>query len=136
MLRNTARVAAIAMLEIVQTGDQLGVSWGETIRSVADSVPNHWIESVSVTQVSGSMDADRLPAAETCAIRIANRLNAHCYTLHAPARLSTVELADALRTEPAIEGQLARFDSLDCILYSIGDVTPQNAHGRGWDSER
>ncbi len=125
LLRNTARVAAMAVLDIIEPGDQVGVSWGETLKSVADSLPSQRVDDVAISQVIGSMDTARLPAAETCAIRIANRLHAHCYTLHAPARLSTEALAKSISAEPAIKRQLARFDKLDLILYSIGDVSAQ-----------
>lgn len=121
----TARVAAMAVLDLTKPGDMLGVSWGGTVRALADQLPNRPIENVSVCQVVGSMNSDQLPAPEICAIRIANRLGAHCYTLHAPAVTSTAKIATLIRNEPTIREQLDRLDRLDSIVFSIGELSPE-----------
>lgn len=121
-LRQTARTAASAIHNILEPGDKIGVAWGETVKLLADYLPHREIPTSQVCQVIGSMDTDRLPAAETCAIQIAKRLGAVCHTLHAPAVLSSAQLAQSLRMEPAIKIQLDRLDTLDAIITSVGDL--------------
>lgn len=122
-LVQTARVGAMALLDIVKPGDHLGVAWGETIKNIADQLPNSPIGGTSVSQIIGAMYSTRLPSAEACSIRIANRIGAECFTLHAPAVLSSAELARALKEEPTIKAQLERLDSLDVALFSAGDCS-------------
>ena len=116
-------VGAMALLDLVRSGNRIGITWGETIKRLADHLPLARTEDVTVCQVIGSMETDRLPTSETCAIQIATRLGATCRTLHAPAALSSADLARSIRSEPAIRAQLARFDDLDLAVYSIGDVS-------------
>ncbi len=115
-----ARVGAEALFDIVQPGDLIGVSWGETIHLLAGEVPRRNIADLTVIQMIGSMKSPLISTAESCAIRIASRLGADCYTLHAPAVLSTPELAKALRAEPVIADQLNKFDSVDRTVFSVG----------------
>ncbi len=122
-LRNqhVARVGAMALHEILQPGDVVGVAWGETIHFLAEEVPRRKIADLTVCQMIGSMTSPLISTAESCAIRISSRLSADCYTLHAPAILTTPELAEALRNEPVIRTQLEKFNSFDRTIFSVGN---------------
>ena len=122
-LRQTARVAALAFYNIIEPGDVIGVAWGETIKSVGENLPDRKIDSTSVCQIIGSMESDRLLSAEDCAIQIANRIGAQCYTLHSPAILSSQALAQELRQEETIKAQLNRLKKLSAIITSVGDLS-------------
>ena len=124
-LSQLGRVASTALLDIVSPGDRLGVAWGETIMAVADAMPKAPVESVEVCQLIGSMISERVPASENCTIQIASKLGAQCFTLHAPAMISSVELAERLKAEPTIKSQLERLGALDMSVFSIGNVSPE-----------
>ncbi len=119
-LRQVARVAAMALCEIVFPNDILGVAWGKTIHTLAEELPLLSKPGLSVYQLIGSMKSPLLIAAETCAINIARRFAADCYTLHAPAILSTKELAEGLRAEPIIKSQLEQLNRMNRTLFSVG----------------
>jgi deoxyribonucleoside regulator len=122
-LSQVARVAATAILNIIDAGDRVGVAWGETIMAVANALPRNPVPDVQVCQLIGSMVSSRVPASEQCTIQIAERLDAAaCYTLHAPGLVSSGNLAEILRSEPAIAAQLARLGKLDLTVASIGHV--------------
>lgn len=125
MLVQLSRVAAMAVLDVVEPGDRLGVAWGETIMGVADAMPRNAVADVEVCQLIGSMISDRVPASENCTIQIANKLGARCFTLHAPGLISSAELATQFCAEPTIRMQLDRLKSLDMAIYSIGNVAPE-----------
>lgn len=124
-LDQLARVAAMAVLDVIEPGDRLGVAWGETIMAVADAMPRNPVADVEVCQLIGSMISDRVPASENCTIQIANKLGARCFTLHAPGLISSAALARQLRAEPTIRQQLERLESLDMAIYSVGNVRPE-----------
>jgi deoxyribonucleoside regulator len=124
VLQQLARVTASAIQDIVEPGDRIGVAWGETIAIAAQAMSWTTVAGTEVCQLIGSMISDRVPASETCAIEIANRIGARCYTLHAPAMVSTHQLAERLRLEPTIRDQLARLEALDMTIASIGNVEP------------
>jgi len=126
-LSQTAHAGAMAFLDIVKPGDHIGVAWGETIKIVADQLPHTVIRDTWVSQIIGAMYSTRLSSAESSSIKIANRIGAQCFTLHTPAILSSAELARALREEPTIKVQLERLNSLDIVLFSVGDCS-QTTH--------
>ncbi len=122
-LPQVARVAAMAFLDILEPGDRVGIAWGETILALSNQMPHSPTENVEVCQLIGSMNSKRVPASETCAIEIANKLGSTCFTLHAPAIVANAELAHVFRTEPTISAQLARLNALDLTVASIGNVS-------------
>lgn len=119
--RHVARVGAAALFEILKPDDVLGVAWGGTIHFLSEEIPRGGIAGLTVCQMIGSMKTPLLSAAETCAIRISSRLGADCNTLHAPAVLSSAELAAALRLEPVIKSQLEKFSEFTRTVFSVGN---------------
>lgn len=127
VLPQVARVAAMAIQDIIRSGDTVGVAWGETIKSVSTVMTRNDLQNVTVCQMIGSMVSDRVPTSEDCTIRIANYLNAECFTLHAPAVLSSVALAKQITAEPTIAAQLSRLKTLDVAIFSVGNIA-QDTH--------
>tara|TARA_R110002096_G_scaffold267647_4_gene461415 strand:- start:247 stop:1221 length:975 start_codon:yes stop_codon:yes gene_type:complete len=123
-LPQLARVAATAILDVVEPGDRVGVAWGETVLAMANEMPRTLVGRVEIRQLIGSMISTRVPASENCAIQIANKLGANCYTLHAPGLISTAALATTFRAEPTIAEQLGRLRALDMTIASIGNIRP------------
>lgn len=119
-LHHVATVGAMALLDILQPNDVLGVSWGRTIHMLSEELPIQKIPGLTICQVVGSMHVPSLTAAEACAIRISGKTDAACFTLHAPAIVSTPELAEALRSEGVIRRQLERFKTINRVLFSVG----------------
>ena len=119
--RHVARVGAMAVYDLVQPGDVLGVAWGETIQWLSEEMPRGNVRNLTICQMIGSMKSPLLPASETSSIRIASSLGAECYTLHAPAILSSKEIAEALKNEPIIHAQLQKLTELTKVLFSVGN---------------
>ena len=125
LLLHVARVGAAAVLDVVEPGDRIGIAWGETIMALSDALQRTPVPNVEVCQLIGAMKSARVPASEMCAIQIANKLGAVCYTLHAPGIEATPELAEIFRAEPTIKAQLDRLNSLDMTIASIGNVAAE-----------
>ncbi len=121
MNKHVARLGAEALHEIVRPGETIGIAWGETLHHLAGEVPRRRIENLTLCQMIGSMRTTLISTAESCAIRISSRLGADCYTLHAPAILTSPDLAEALKAEPVIKSQLEKFSSFDRTIFSVGN---------------
>ncbi len=124
MTDRTARLAAMAMHDLLVPGDRLGIAWGDTVQRVAHAFPQRAVPDLTVCQIIGSMHANQLFAAENCTIEIARKTGAECRTLHAPAIVSTADLAASLRAEPIIARQLAELGRLTKALFSVGHIAP------------
>ena len=121
-LPHLARVGATALLDAAEPGDRIGVAWGETISAVAEAMPPRSIFGVEICQLVGAIGSEFEPGAETAAAQIARKIAAQCHPLHAPALISSADLAAQLRSEPAIRAQLDRLAALDLTLATIGTL--------------
>lgn len=121
-LKRVARAAGDWLPGVLEPGDVLGVSWGETVYEVSLAVPNTRRE-VTVVQLVGSYPSPLGFAAETCSSNIAQRLEALCINLNVPLLVSSAELADQLRAEPAIAAQLAAARGCNKTLFAAGTCT-------------
>lgn len=116
--------AAQTLPDFVSPGDELGVSWGETVWFVSESVPWWPIANLTVRQLIGSMANPLLPTSESCSTEIARRLSAACVNLNAPAVCTTAALAEMLRAEPIIAEQLTNLSRCTKAIYSLSPCTP------------
>ena len=120
--RATARLGALALEGLLENGDMVGVSWGSTVNLASVEMPRGAFPEAEILLLQGSTEAAEIDSPEASTIRIAWALGARCKTLHSPAILSTPELAAQLRAEPVLQNQLARFDDLDKVFFSVGSV--------------
>jgi deoxyribonucleoside regulator len=114
------QAAADWLPRLLEPGDRLGVSWGETIFRLAQAVPRQIIGDLTVVQLLGSRPADLGFAAETCTTILSQQLGAHCVNLHVPLLLSDRDLADRLRREPVVAGQLAAIANCNKTVLACG----------------
>lgn len=114
--------AAAWLPELLEPGDRVGVAWGKTIYDMAEATEKMRIEDIAVLQLVGSMATPYGFTAEACSTRLGQRLGAEVFNLHAPAILSSEKLAEELREEPIIHTQLARLESCNKFLFSVGTV--------------
>jgi DNA-binding transcriptional regulator LsrR (DeoR family) len=124
LTRAVCEVAAHYLTTILETGDILGVSWGQTVSFVSEYVP-HWpIDNLTVRQLLGSLANPLLSTSESCSTEIARRLGAYCINLNAPAVCSSPELARALKAEPIIREQMDSLRSCNKSIFSLSPCTP------------
>lgn len=124
LTRAVCEAAAQFLPDFVSPGDELGVSWGQTVWFVSESVPWWPVERLTVRQLIGSMANPLLPTSESCSTEIARRLSAACVNFNAPAVCSTPELASLLRAEPIIAEQIANLERCGKAIYSLSDCSP------------
>ncbi|MEP3274923.1 MAG: sugar-binding transcriptional regulator [Stappiaceae bacterium] len=125
-LHRVARGAGEWLPTLLKPGDRLGVAWGQTIFSVAEAMPQVRTRDVSVLQLVGSMATPYGFTAEICSAHLAQRLSARCINLHAPAVLSSTELAAHLRAEPLIKAQLDAVNNCNKTIFAAGSIQPDS----------
>lgn len=115
--------AAHVLLDFLEPGDELGVSWGATLSLISDKVPYWPLDNLTVRQLIGAMSNSLLPTAERCSIEIANRIGALCVTLNAPAVCSNAVLANLLRAEPIIADQMRLLKGCNKAIFTVSPAT-------------
>lgn len=114
------QAAADWLPRLLEPGDRLGVSWGETIFRLAQTVPRQIIQDLTVVQLLGSRPAALGFAAETCTTILSQQLGAHCVNLHVPLLVSDKDLADRLRNEPVVAQQLTAIANCNKTVLACG----------------
>ncbi len=121
LLKAVCTAAGHVLTENVEPGDQIGVSWGETIQLVSQLMPLRTVDNVVVRQLIGSLANPIVESAEACTLEIARKLSAQCVNFNAPAICSTATLAQALRREPIVAQQL---DDIGRCTKAILSLSP------------
>lgn len=122
-LQSVCEVAGHALVDFVDPDDELGVSWGETISILAETMPYWPVPGLKVRQLIGSMANPLVMSSERCTTEIAHRLGGQCINMNAPAVCSSAELAQAMRAEPIIREQLSSLRQCNKAVFSLSPCT-------------
>lgn len=99
----------------------LGVSWGRTLDSIADHLPDGWASGVTVVQINGGVSLNRRAGtAATTAVRIASTGGGHAILLPSPAILEHRETRLAIEADRTVAGVLTTAAEASVYLYSAG----------------
>lgn len=114
------RGAANWLPGLLSPGDHLGVAWGKTIYDLSELLEPSPVPDLTVIQLVGSMATPYGFSADVCSSNVARKFSAKCLNLHAPAILSTPEIAATLRREATIADQLAAIETCNKSLFAVG----------------
>ena len=122
-LSQVAGAAASYLASRIQRESVVGVSWGRTVRMIADNVPADPRRSVEVVPLVGGMGplGDEIHANEI-ARRLAARLGGKYYVLHAPAMAQSASAREALIRDAAVREILERARKADVAVVGIGGM--------------
>ncbi len=120
-----AEAAAAYLSSRLPRDGVLGVSWGRTVRLVADNLSRGSHRSIEVVPLVGGMGSvgDEIHANEI-ARRAAMRLGGRYYVLNAPALAETPRAQAMLVRDPAVRDILGRAKRADVALVGIGGIVP------------
>lgn len=114
------RAAADWLPRLLNPGDRLGVSWGETVYTLAQQMAHNPLSALTVMQLLGSRPAAPGFEAEACTTMLAQKLDGHCINLHVPLLLSQKSVRDMLCAEPVVAEQLAALATCNKTLFACG----------------
>ena len=122
-LPRVAEAAASYLASRIQRESVVGVSWGRTVRMIADVVPSDPRRSVEVVPLVGGMGpvGDEIHANEI-ARRLASRLGGKYYVLNAPALAERANARAMLVRDPTVRGILERARKADVAVVGIGGM--------------
>ncbi|MCJ8335921.1 MAG: sugar-binding transcriptional regulator [Epibacterium sp.] len=127
MRLRVTRAAADWLPRLLEPGDRLGVSWGETVYQMVQQLAPQPMEDLTVVQLLGSRPAARGFAAEACTSLLAQRLSGELVNLHVPLLLSRREVRDALVAEPEVAAQIEALSGCNKTILACGTLD-EDAH--------
>ncbi|MBI2002113.1 MAG: sugar-binding transcriptional regulator [candidate division NC10 bacterium] len=122
-LPRVAEAAGSYLASRIQRESVVGVSWGRTVRMIADVVPSDPRRSVEVVPLVGGMGpvGDEIHANEI-ARRLASRLGGKYYVLNAPALAERANARAMLVRDATVRGILERARKADVAVVGIGGM--------------
>lgn len=126
-LRKTSAEAASLLASIITSGMRIGITWGETMYHVVQSMPVLETADVHVVQLTGETGAfNPVTNGYELAKTLAGRLHGTYHTIPAPIVVKDVQLHELLTHEPSIAEGLAMLPTLDAALIGIHEIRPYN----------
>jgi DNA-binding transcriptional regulator LsrR (DeoR family) len=122
-LARVAEAAATYVAGRIHRESVVGVSWGRTVRLIADGVPSDPRRSVEVVPLVGGMGpvGDDIHANEI-ARRLATRLGGRYYVLNAPAMAEGASAHATLVRDATVRSILERGRKADVAVVGIGGM--------------
>lgn len=123
-LARTGDLGARWLVEHLQPGQRIGVSWGRTVQSVVSQVPpgTRSTDLTVVPLVGGLSSVDSAITGEELVRDLAGRLDGRMVRLHAPAVLASAAGRDLLLAEPSIGTALEAARGATLALVGIGSA--------------
>ena len=123
-LNRVSLLAGKYIESVLQDGDILAVSWGNTILEVAQNFhPTRRLNNVQVVQMVGAFGSSQVEMDATNLVRVfAQALGGTYFNLNAPMMVETVETQKALLQEPSIIQALNLASRASVALLGIGEI--------------
>ncbi|MFK4762261.1 sugar-binding transcriptional regulator [Microbacterium sp. ZW T5_45] len=128
-LERVAQAAADFLTAMRPVPRTLGVSWGRTLRAVAEALPDGWATGVTVVQLNGGVSLNRRSGgAAGLAVTIAQRASGQVSLLPSPAILERVETKQAIESDRTVAGILEEAAHAQAFLFTAGPCDASSAH--------
>ncbi|WEK60117.1 MAG: sugar-binding domain-containing protein [Candidatus Microbacterium colombiense] len=128
-LERVAQAAADYLTALRPVPRTLGVSWGRTLRAVAEALPDGWASGVTVVQLNGGVSLNRRSGgAAGLAVTIAQRASGHVSLLPSPAILERVETKQAIESDRTVAAILEEAAEAQAFLFTAGPCDASSAH--------
>jgi deoxyribonucleoside regulator len=124
---SAGRAGAALLARVCDPETVLGVSWGVSMRALADAAPRRALRCKKVVPLVGGMGKahTQLHSNQVCA-DLAEKLGAECLHLAAPAIARSSRSRDELVALPGIEDTLAEGAACDVAVMGIGGILPSS----------
>lgn len=108
---------------VLRSGGSFGVSWGETLRAVADSLVIDRPIDVNVIPIIGAMgEVETGIYPNAIAASFAQKLGGKNYLINAPAVLDSADIKTSIENDRNFSGVRQRWNTLSAAIVSVSDV--------------
>jgi DNA-binding transcriptional regulator LsrR (DeoR family) len=114
-----AEVAALAVAEVVTSGDVVGIAWGRTLDLLVERLADFSAKRV-VQLIGGLATLESASGGIELVRQLAAKANTRGYPLLAPVRLQNAAAADVLRRDPIVAETLKLIEDVTVVLAGIG----------------
>ncbi|AKP36897.1 sugar-binding transcriptional regulator [Leuconostoc mesenteroides] len=119
-----ANFAATYVDEVLQDNNKIvGLTWGDTIYTMIDSLKNRPLERVKFTQFLGeNMKYNSTVGSMRMVERAAKKVSGEFLTLPAPLYILNDSVRNGLYSEPSLQNTIAVADNMDALITGVGTI--------------
>ncbi len=119
-----ANFTATYVDEVLQDNNKIvGLTWGETIYTMIDSLKNRPLERVKFTQFLGeNMKYNSTAGSMRMVERAAKKVSGEFLTLPAPLYILNDSVRNGLYSEPSLQNTIAVADNMDALITGVGTI--------------
>jgi DNA-binding transcriptional regulator LsrR (DeoR family) len=127
VLDSIGRAAADYVIRVLEDGQTLGLTWGNTILATVNALPHASLPRVRAVQMLGGLGEleAEIHGAELVR-RAAERLGCRPRNIHAPGIVASKAVRDALVGDPQVADTLELGRTADVALLGIGALGPHS----------
>lgn len=127
LLDALGRVGAEVVEELVRDGTMLGVTWGNTLWSIARHLHRRDVRGVEVIQLKGGLSFTSWEANDMETMNLFCRaFNAYGRYLHLPIVFDTAEVKDLVESEQHLRRILDMGKQAELAVFTVGSVKPDS----------
>lgn len=116
------------LVRLLEPGDYLGVSWGETLKAVADNLPQTGSGGVDVVPIIGAMgEVETGIYPNAIAARFAQKLGGSSYLVNTPAILDTAATSKSMRHDGNFVRVLRAWEKVSTLLVGVSGLTEEDS---------
>lgn len=132
-----ARYAADYVLQRLQPGQKISVSWGTTLYRLVEEMSPSKLEDVEVIPLVGGIGQFRFEVhANFIAQQLAEKLGASSYQLYAPAIVERPEIRTTLLSDKSIADVFTLGEQSDWAVLGVGDPFRSTMEQAGYLGEK
>lgn len=141
LLQVVSKVAAGALDQMVQSGDTVGIAWGNTTSEVVQHLPSRDLGGVSVVQLNGAVSTTSSGSAHVGFIlsQAADRWNANVIHFPVPAFFDKADTKKAMWQESAVKRVLEYQRKTSVAVFGVGAFKgemPSHVYSAGYLSTK
>ncbi len=121
VLQDVARALAGYLSDLVQDGDTIGISWGETLSYVADQLQPAHRRDVKIVQLNGAVSTTSFSTGAMHILeQFSKAFHSQSYMLSVPTIVDSAVIADAIMTDSSIREVLTLGQQANIAVFGIG----------------
>lgn len=124
-LETMAFAAADVLARVLHPGDYLGVSWGETLRGIAEYLPEMHMLRANVVPIVGAMgEVETGIYPNSIARAFASRLGGQAHIVNAPALLDSEEICRSIQSDRNFANVRDWWKKIHTAIVGISGIDP------------
>ncbi|MHC1734761.1 MAG: sugar-binding transcriptional regulator [Erysipelotrichaceae bacterium] len=121
MLMRLCKIGSEILIENLKDGMTVGMSWGNTVRTLMEVMPPVYLKNIHIVQLNGAVNQSSTKSYNAADLirSIAEKIHGQVHLLHAPLIVQDKAVCQALISDPMIGDTLEYGKKSDIILTGI-----------------